>query len=554
MFFKRIISMFLSLVLAASAYAPMAMAEENAETTQATEEKVPETRIITYKYKDGTVIMQTTVEAGGYPEKVPVRDKNGDYINLWLTVHGQFVSPSTVQIYYNTEFIAWEAPRVLKEKHEPYLTQGPAFRPNDALKRSEFCDMYSQIVYAPDNNVRESFKDVYSWSGSAITTIVNAGIISGYGDGTFRQNNAVTRGEFAHYIARGLRSDFKASGIRDISGHWAATEIEYAVISGWLDCYYDGTFRPDQPITRAEAVAAFNRLLGRSAALSKDRLISENAFPYYDVKSTDWFYADVMEATMIHSHTGNNQSAWSNYWYKAFTAPYEVVRFGNKGYCCDEKGQFVSTTPNSFVNIGGRLYRTTYDGYIDLSIAGLKEFGSDLYYFTPEHYALTNAYFDKLYFGADGRYTTGSTDLDRLVNNALASCTNSGMTQSEKLRASYLYLRDNCTYLSRAHHPRGVDYFVPESATFMFKNMRGNCYCYASCFLLMARRLGYHDAYIVSGGVGTKNDDHAWVMLGGKIFDPELEYAYKYRYKNKKDYNLYDMTIGYTPFIYHFPN
>ena len=69
----------------------------------------------------------------------------------------------------------------------------------------------------------------------------------------------------------------------------------------------------------------------------------------------------------------------------------------------------------------------------------------------------------------------------------------------------------------------------------------------------MARRLGYSDAYVVSGGVGTKNDDHAWVMIGGKIFDPELEYAYRYRYANKKLYNLYGMTVGSTPFPYHFP-
>jgi len=69
----------------------------------------------------------------------------------------------------------------------------------------------------------------------------------------------------------------------------------------------------------------------------------------------------------------------------------------------------------------------------------------------------------------------------------------------------------------------------------------------------MARRLGYHDAYVVSGGVGKGNDNHAWVMINSKIYDPELEYAYRYRYEKKKNYDLYAMSVGATPFNYYFP-
>ena len=220
----------------------------------------------------------------------------------------------------------------------------------------------------------------------------------------------------------------------------------------------------------------------------------------------------------------------------------------------NENGQFVHQAQNEFVWLSGKMYRTTADGLIELSRRGLCEIGGNMYCYADDGSLLVNQSFGHLYFGTDGQYTCGNEELDGLVDAALAACTNDSMSQVEKLRAAYLYVRDNFVYLSRSHHPRGTDAFVEESATFMFKNRKGNCYCFASCFLLMARRIGCYDAYVVSGGVGTRNSNHAWVMIGSKIFDPELEYAYRYRYATKRYYNLYDMSIGYTPFIYYFPN
>ena len=86
-------------------------------------------------------------------------------------------------------------------------------------------------------------------------------------------------------------------------------------------------------------------------------------------------------------------------------------------------------------------------------------------------------------------------DRDSYVDQALAACTNSGMTKAQKLRAAYLYVRDHGAYLARPHQARGTTAWAEESALFMFEHKKGNCYCFAGQFLYMARRLGYN-AYV----------------------------------------------------------
>ena len=81
------------------------------------------------------------------------------------------------------------------------------------------------------------------------------GIINGYPDNSFKPNAPITRAEFAAICARfdryaqGLDASFA-----DVYGHWAEDEIAIAVANGWLMGYEDGTFHPDQKITRAEVI------------------------------------------------------------------------------------------------------------------------------------------------------------------------------------------------------------------------------------------------------------------------------------------------------------
>lgn len=213
--------------------------------------------------------------------------------------------------------------------------------------------------------------------------------------------------------------------------------------------------------------------------------------------------------------------------------------------------------PAGFVTIDGKLYHVSKNGYaIDRYAEGLHEIDGGMYYVKEDGSFLTNSAVGYLTFDANGRYTSGNATLDSYVDQALAACTNSGMTKAQKLRAAYLYARDHGAYLARPHQARGTTEWAEESALFMFEHKKGNCYCFAGQFLYMARRLGY-DAYVVSGGVGRKDSDHAWVMICENgvpyIYDVELEWDYRAGRYGHAEYNMYKMPLNKTVFSYQFP-
>src|SRR5699024_10666976 len=155
------------------------------------------------------------------------------------------------------------------------------------------------------------------------------------------------------------------------------------------------------------------------------------------------------------------------------------------------------------------------------------------------------------------RYTSGNAQLDGYVKQVLAQCTNDSMSQEQRLRAAYLYVRDHGRYLARSHRARGSVDWAMEEAQFFFENNRGNCYSFAAAFLYLAREPGY-DAQPVSGGVGYVPSDRAWVILPSAHgqtypFDVELEYAYRYRHANKRARELSKMTTASAPFVYTSP-
>jgi hypothetical protein len=213
--------------------------------------------------------------------------------------------------------------------------------------------------------------------------------------------------------------------------------------------------------------------------------------------------------------------------------------------------------PAGFVTIDGKLYHVSKNGYsIDRYAKGLHEIDGGMYYVKEDGSFLTNSAVGYLTFDANGRYTSGNATLDSYVDQALAACTNSGMTEAQKLRAAYLYVRDHGAYLARPHQARGTTAWAEESALFMFEHKKGNCYCFAGQFLYMARRLGYN-AYVVSGGVGRKDSDHAWVVICENgvpyIYDVELEWGYRAGRYGHAEYNMYKMPLNKTVFSYQFP-
>lgn len=196
--------------------------------------------------------------------------------------------------------------------------EGDVVRPNNNITRAEVATIFFRLL---QENVRNSymtqendFSDVNEgqWFNCAISTMSEMGVLKGYPDGTFRPNAPITRAEFAAIAARfdGREPDGLAR-FSDIRNHWGAEEISRAYQNCWVDGYPNGTFRPDQDITRAEAMTLVNRVLHRNpkspADLHHDMVIwndnrDENA----------WYYLAVQEATNSHDYDrrSNGYESW----------------------------------------------------------------------------------------------------------------------------------------------------------------------------------------------------------------------------------------------------
>ncbi len=181
--------------------------------------------------------------------------------------------------------------------HSPYIsgyTDG-TFRPDNTITRAEAAAMISKSrEISPNGNFANKFSDVKddAWYRDIICTLVVAERINGYEDGTFKPENPITRAEFITLIAKGKIIQSENLQFSDIFNHWAAGYINAMALKGMVSGYSDGTFRPDEPVTRAEAVTMMNKALGRSMNSTTGL---EN--PFSDVPSSHWAYYEILEAS-----------------------------------------------------------------------------------------------------------------------------------------------------------------------------------------------------------------------------------------------------------------
>lgn len=196
-----------------------------------------------------------------------------------------------------------------KEIHFNYVigyTDG-TIRPNNDISRAEVATIFFRLL---TDEAREqytttagNFTDVKAgmWCNRAIATLTNMGIIKGYTDGSFQPNKSITRAELATIIARFAKLDVNTKTFSDITGHWAQKNIELAAGNGWINGYEDGTFRPNNNITRAETFAMINRVLDRQTESVSDLLPTSEMNMWSDnLNENAWYYKDVQEATNYH--------------------------------------------------------------------------------------------------------------------------------------------------------------------------------------------------------------------------------------------------------------
>lgn len=188
--------------------------------------------------------------------------------------------------------------------HEAYIGgySDGTVRPLANITREEVAQIFYNLLAIPEKyetNINV-FSDVTPdrWSNKAISTLASLRILNGYSDSTFMPGKEITRGEFIKIAVSFMNLEYinvSKYPYSDISNHWSLKYILTAEKAGWINGYSDGSFKPDQSISRAETIKIVNALSGRETG-HIDRIESMNTW----LDNTDesaWYYADVQIAT-----------------------------------------------------------------------------------------------------------------------------------------------------------------------------------------------------------------------------------------------------------------
>ncbi len=202
--------------------------------------------------------------------------------------------------------------RLLHRKYISGYTDG-TFKPDNNMARSEVSAIFARILSGYDEgnltSTKTSFNDVASgdWFSKYIARLSETGIIKGYDDGTFKPDNPITRAEFATMCVRFYESDAgkiknAKSDFTDVSsGHWAKDFIDKAAKQGFITGYPDGSYKPDNNITRAEVVTVINRMLSRYPDKKYIDKNLGNMTVFNDVTdNSHWAYYEIYEAANEH--------------------------------------------------------------------------------------------------------------------------------------------------------------------------------------------------------------------------------------------------------------
>ena len=272
------------------------------------------------KYKKNTVVIL---------DKIPKRvgyTFTGWYADKELTDKITSVKMTSDKTVY-AGWKATDVPETLNsDNHFAYIVgyEDGLVRPNADITRAEVAAIFFRLLkddVRDDNLTANSvFTDVAfgKWYNKSISTMAKIGIVKGRTANAFAPNAPITRAEFAAICSRFDRSNVEIkSDFNDISGHWAENEIRCAASLGWIQGYTDGSFKPDQNITRAEAASMINRMLHRLPETVDDLL--DGMIQWQDNQPSDWYYINMQEAT--NSHDFKQKGEINEYWTKLTENP-----------------------------------------------------------------------------------------------------------------------------------------------------------------------------------------------------------------------------------------
>lgn len=214
-----------------------------------------------------------------------------------------------IKFVFSAEDNELPPPPLERDNHDSYIAGYPdgTVAPNRPITRAEVAAIFYRILR--DDGREEiwttkcSYSDVpaQSWYTSQVATLTNGGILAGYKDGTFRPQQYITRAEFATIAALFFHApEVEDDAFTDIYDSWARDYINRAAKLGLISGYKDGTFRPQNQITRAEVMEIINNVLFRTP--DKDHFLDDMVKWPDNSNKTAWYYAAVQEATNGHEY------------------------------------------------------------------------------------------------------------------------------------------------------------------------------------------------------------------------------------------------------------
>lgn len=268
----------------------------------------------TPSYPDPTPWPDPTPTPKPDPTPTPTPTPDPDPTPTPLPLPERPVDPGTGLVPYDPtvileDLVPLAAPHLNITDHYAYIIGYPdgLVRPEGNVTRAEVATIFLRLMldeYREENwSTENNFSDVAptAWYNNAVSTCAKAGIIKGYPDGTFRPNENITRAEFAAIAARFVSDDVPGYDyFTDMEGHWARVDVARAVMAGWIRG--EGRlFRPQDKITRAETATLVNRMINRFP--DKDHLLPQ-MIRWPDNLESAWYYAEMQEATNSHDYEG----------------------------------------------------------------------------------------------------------------------------------------------------------------------------------------------------------------------------------------------------------
>ena len=245
--------------------------------------------------------------------KIGNRDKQYESPEAVLTIKADSKPSDSTPTETTNPPVQPTAPVLDNVNHKAYVSgyEDGSVRPYNSITRAEAAVIFYRLMTEESRAFYETSAKVFpdvptgEWYSTEIATLARANVLRGYEDGTFRPFDCITRAQLAAILNRlTVLVPTQSAGtpvfFYDTVGHWAAADIRTAAANGWVRGYEDGTFRPENQVTRAEAMAMINRMLGRDPQI----LVNTSGMrTFWDNTDTGvWFYNDVQEAANGHDY------------------------------------------------------------------------------------------------------------------------------------------------------------------------------------------------------------------------------------------------------------